>query len=514
MTNPGSSDVDDLPALRLRNVSKVFPGQRALDAVDLDMRPGKVHGLVGQNGSGKSTLIKILAGFHKPEPGAEAWMNGDPFPLGSLAEAGRSGIRFIHQDLGLIPTLDTVDNLALGRGFQSHWWISLRGEASRARKLMSDLGFGEIDIHAPVGTLAPVQRSMIAIARALRDNESGQLTALVLDEPTESLPKPEVRLLFEAIRHVAARGAAVLYVSHRLDEVLEISDEITVLREGMVVASRPAAELDQDLLVQLIVGSRLEDLQPAKRASDASVALRVARLEGAVVRDISFDLFDGEILGVAGLVGSGREELPYLLAGARPAVGGVIEVDGSATTAMTPRSALHAGLILVAADRQKQSTVPTMTVRENVTLPRLEPRGPLRWIAIRRERVVARSWIERTGVTPPIPDRPLATLSGGNQQKVVLAKAFRCDPRVLVLDEPVQGVDVGARISIFQQLLDVAAEGVPIVVSSSEPQDLAAVCDRVLVLRGGVVAAELAGKGLTVDRIVERSLATEKEIVA
>jgi ribose transport system ATP-binding protein len=510
---PGSGAAADKVFLRLRNVSKIFPGQRALDGADMDLRAGEIHGLVGQNGSGKSTLIKILAGYHAPEPGAQAWLNGESFELGHADVSARAGLSFIHQDLGLIPSLSTVDNLALGRGYGSRWWISLGGAARRARDLVRDFGF-DFDVTAPVAKLGAVERSLVAIIRALGDGESDAPRLLVLDEPTESLAKPEADLLFEAVRRAAERGAAVLYVSHRLDEVLALSDEITVLRDGKVVAHRSSSSLDHQSLVALIVGHSLEQLNPPSGRHEGDVLMRTIDLSGQTVRDLSFQIHRGEIVGVAGLVGSGREEIPYLIGGARPWVGGVLEVEGDAVTQFGPRAAAGAGVFLVAADRNTQSAIPALTARENVTLPRIESRGPMRWLSVRRERSGVRTWLQRTHVDPPDPERLFENFSGGNQQKIVLARALRCDPSLLILDEPVQGVDVGARVEIFQQLLEAAAAGMAILVASSEPEDLARLCDRVLVMRGGRIGAELRKDSLSPDRIVEQSLTANPEVHA
>ena len=493
--------------LDVRSLSKTFVGQRALDDVQLSLWPGRIHALVGHNGSGKSTLIKILAGYHSPDAGADVRLRGEPIQVGSQRAAVSLGMRFVHQDLGLIDDLDTVDNLALGRGYSSRWWISHRREEAGARSLLEEMGI-DLDVGQPVGELVPVERTMVAIARALGDfNGDERPTILVLDEPSESLTGPEVERLFAAIRRVSGRGTAVLYVSHRLDEVLAIADEVTVLKDGAVVAHEQAAALDHDRLLKLIVGRELQVLEHARPAASGEVAMAVAGLTAETCAGVSFEVRRGEILGVAGLIGSGRSELPHLLGGARPWSGGTVEMAGAELSRLTPAAALRAGVVLVPGDRQRESTLPQLSLRENVTLPRVPCSGPLRWIANRQERREAKSWMERTGVVPNEPERLLATLSGGNQQKAVLARALRCEPRVLVLDEPVQGVDVGARAAIFQLLLEAAAAGTAIVVASSEPEDLVALCDRILVMQRGRIVSTLAGGGMSADRVVEQTLA-------
>lgn len=496
------------PTLALRSVSKRFPGQLALDRVDLDLHAGKVRGLVGQNGSGKSTLIKILSGYHDPEPGAEARFDGESFPLGSAIAAERAGIRFIHQDLGLVPTLSTVDNLALGHGYDGRLFLRLRREAKRARKMLEAFEF-RFDVHAPVTQLRAVERTGVALVRALGGYDGRPaLRVLVLDEPTESLGPGEVERLFETISQAARTGVAVLYVSHRLDEVLTITDEVTTLRDGRVIATRPTHGLSHDELIRLIIGTDPPPLATTRRDRAAEVRLEAENLSGGRVRKVSFRVRGGEILGLAGILGSGREDLAYTIGGARANVGGVLRVDGSRVRNLAPRDLLRAGVVFIPSDRQAESAVPSMTIRENLTLPRLEPRGPLRWISYRRERRDARTWIERLGVQVRDPERPLITLSGGNQQKVVLARALRCNPRVLVVDEPVQGVDVGAKLAIYQLLREAARDNVAVVLASADAEDLAQFCDRVLVLREGSVAAILEGEECTPNQITAATFAT------
>jgi ribose transport system ATP-binding protein len=500
----------DAVTLALRNVTKTFPGQVAVAGVDLDLRPGRIHGLVGQNGCGKSTLIKVMAGFHVPDPGAQAWFDGEPFDLGSASAAERAGIRFIHQDLGLVPELNTVDNLALGHGYESSRFVRLRTEARRARELLAEFGF-DFDVGVPIALLKPVQRTGVAIARAMREQHGRRLRVLVLDEPTASFDSTEVEQLFGVLRHASRRGVAILYVSHRLDEILEITDETTVLRDGQLIGTVPTEQLDHDSLIERILGRVPESLSGGERVRGSDVRLSVERLRGGPVRDVSFDVHAGEIVGLAGIVGSGRDVLPYLIAGAQRLAEGRVLVDGEPLARLTPREAMRRGLVFVPGDRQGKSAIQSLMVRENLTLPRLSTRGPARWLGIRRERREATGWSESFDVRPRDPDRPLATLSGGNQQKVVLARALRCEPRVLVIDEPVHGVDVGAKLAIYELLREATRQGVGALLASGDVDDLAAVCDRVIVLREGIVGAELYGHNNTVDRITQETMARQSE---
>ncbi|MCW3023154.1 MAG: sugar transporter ATP-binding protein [Conexibacter sp.] len=507
---PAGERGGDAVTLALRDVTKTFPGQVAVNRVDLDLRPGQIHGLVGQNGCGKSTLIKIMAGFHAPDPGAGAWFDGEPFELGSASAAEQAGMRFIHQDLGLVPTLNTVDNLALGHGYESRRFVRLGGEARRARALLAEFGF-EFDVGIPMAQLTPVQRTGVAIARAMSEQHGRRLRVLVLDEPTASFDSADVAQLFAVLRHASSRGVAILYVSHRLDEILEITHETTVLRDGRLISTVPTEELSHESLIELILGQAPEPHSGGAHVHSSEVRLSVEHLRGGPVRDVSFVVHAGEIVGLAGIVGSGRDLVPYLVGGAQRPSGGSVLVDGEPVARLTPRGALRRGLVFVPGDRQGKSAIASLAVRENLTLPRLPTRGPARWLGVRHERREASTWLERFDVRPRQPDRPLATLSGGNQQKVVLARAMRCDPRVLVIDEPVHGVDVGAKRAIYELLREATRQGVGALLASGDVDDLAAVCDRVVVLRDGIVVAELHGRDNTVDRITRETLARQNE---
>jgi ribose transport system ATP-binding protein len=509
-----SGDSGEHAVLRLRHVSKTFPGQRALDDVSIALTAGHVRALVGQNGSGKSTLVKTLAGVHEPDPGAEAWLDDEAFALGSASAAHAAGLRFIHQDLGLVRELDALDNLAMGRGYLSKYWISRRDQVAAARRQLEPFDLHDLDLSVPVSELAAVERAMLAIVRGLWvEKDDPPVKVLILDEPTASLAVHEVDRLFAAIRSVVASGAAVLYVSHRLDEVLSLADSLTVLRDGKVVSDRSVDGLDHRTLVSLIVGRELEHAPPAARARREDVAMSVSRLSGAVTRDVSFDVHRGEVLGIAGITGSGREEIPYLLGGARPWASGSVHLADREITSLAPRDALRAGLVLVPADRHRQSAIPELSARENLVLPRVDAIARGLWINVRKERSDARDWLERLQVRPGDPERIFAAFSGGNQQKIVLARALRLGPRVLLIDEPVQGVDVGAKAAIFAELRRLAQTGISVVVASGDAEDLAVLCDRVLVLRRGVIVSELAGGERSTSHILAETIGGELPVM-
>ncbi|MDW5595796.1 sugar ABC transporter ATP-binding protein [Conexibacter stalactiti] len=503
-SSPGAGTSSEVPALALHGLSKRFGAQAALSGVDLELRAGEVHALLGQNGSGKSTLIKLLAGFHEPDGEPRAELLGAPLRLGSAAAAHAAGIRFVHQDLALVPGLAIVDNLALGERYAGRLWLGDRRELAAARALLESLGI-ELDPARPLRELAPAQRTIVAVARALSAGV-GATRLLVLDEVTATLPESEVELVFALVRRIREQGGTVLYVTHRLEEVFALADRVTVLRDGRRVSTSAVAGLDHDGLVELIVGRPLEQLYPKPPAPRAELALQARGLSGRVARAVDLDLHRGEIVGVAGLAGSGRDELPYLLFGAAPWSAGRLTVDGREHRALTPHAAIAAGLALIPADRAGAGATPSLSLRTNVTLPRIRA-GRLRWIGRRAERADVAGWLRRLQVTPPDGEAPLATLSGGNQQKVVLARWFRLAPTALLLDEPTQGVDVGSKAAIYDQLATSARERqLAVLVASTDHEELAAICDRVLVMRGGRIAAQLSGAALSADAISQQIL--------
>ena len=483
------------PLLRVRGLRKAFPGSLALDDVSLDVHGGEVVAVIGHNGSGKSTLVKILAGVHTADAGSVALLDegGEPTEL-----------HFIHQDLGLIPPFSTVENLDLGRGSGAAALAPHRAREARARarELVGRFG-APFDVTVPVASLSAAQRSIVAIARAL-DSWRHPRNVLVLDEPTEALHASEVQTLFDAVRRLAADGAGVVFISHRLDEVLALADRVVVLRNGQVVADEPRAGLDHDRLVELLLGATLHagERRTAHRVGE-DVALRVRGLSGRVVQGLDLDLRPGEVVGVAGLLGSGREEVPAMLFGAVPSSAEVFEVAGRDHPERSPAGSIRAGLAFVAGDRGRLGAVGALNARENITLPRLRPlRSRFGAVSLRRERAETGRLVADFGVLPARPEQTFALFSGGNQQKIVMAKWLRNEPTVLLLEEPTQGVDIGAKAAIYAAVDAAAAEGTAVLVCSSDDKELLRLCDRVLVLRGGRLAAELSGAELTENRLV------------
>jgi ribose transport system ATP-binding protein len=506
-----ASDIDTA-LVSIRGLSKTFPGQRALDSVDLSLHRGEIHALVGQNGSGKSTLIKVLAGYHRADPGSRVLIQGrdaESDRHGTTHSGNAEMLRFIHQDLGLVESMSVVDNLALGRGYQTGFAHHIVWEAERQRAMEAFERLGvSMDLDVPVGSLSPAERTIVAIARALDgwETDSG---VLVLDEATASLAAAEVDALFRVVREVAARGAAVLFVSHRLDEVLALCDSVTVLRDGRVVFTGPVEGTDRAKLVDLITGSEFEELKgleaPPDRFSGPPL-LSVTELSGAVLSDMSFQVRPGETVGVTGLAGSGVGEVCRLLFGADVRTGGSVRVDGEDLKAGDIRAAIQRKVVLVPSDRLRDGCQPSDLVRPNITLPSLRMLWKHGRISRAGERNDALHWAKAVELRPLDTEAEVSSLSGGNQQKVVLAKWLRLEPRVLLLDEPVKGVDVGAKASIFGLLRKSVAAGTAIVMCSSEAADLIAMCDRVIVLKDGKASATLQGEQLTERQISRATL--------
>jgi ribose transport system ATP-binding protein len=513
---PDSVTVDPDPGrtgVRVAGLGKSFAGVPALADVDLEIRRGEIHGLLGQNGSGKSTLIKVLAGFHEPDTG-ELTVDRREVPLPLAPGVPQSlGFAFVHQDLGLIPTLSVLENLRLPYFASSRTPKIAWGAMHEEAKLVLARYGVELDPRAQVSDLMPVEKSMLAIIRAVDsiegDGQAGSL--LVLDEPTVYLPQREVDVLFRLVRQVADSGTGVLFVSHDLDEVMTICDRVTVLRDGRLVDTVATSSLTKSEMVRLIVGHDPSAGAPPPLPGEtqaAPVAARVEHARGEVVDDVSFDVHEGEILGVTGLAGAGFAELPYLLYGASTGGTGTLSVGGRSLglAGLRPGTAVGEGVILVPGNRQVDGCVGSLSLTENVTLPllgRFFRRFALRH---RAEKDYTSGLLERFTVSPRDPDLPVESLSGGNQQKVLLAKWLQLAPRLLLFDEPTQGVDVGAREQIFRILREETARGAAVVCASSDHEQLALICDRVLVLARGRVAHELTGDQITKQEITRRCL--------
>jgi ribose transport system ATP-binding protein len=498
------------PVVALRHISKTFGGARALHDVDLTVRRGEVHGLLGENGSGKSTLIKILSGFHAPDAGGELEINGRPVSLPLYPGQFRNlGMSFVHQDLGLVPSLSVVENLLVGDlTSRRSWRLSWTNERRRAKAAFESFGL-ELDPRAKVSDLRPADRALLAIVRAveeIRASTADEYGLLVLDEPTVFLPESDRDELFAILREIAKTRASILFVSHDLDEILEITDRITVLRDGKLRGTVNTAQASDEVLVEMIIGRRLQAPSIEREQTEAGKAISITGLTGRYARDVSLTVHEGEVVGLTGLLGSGFEEIPYYVFGARSATAGRLEVDGKAfdLRGMSPSRALEVGVALIPADRQRDGSVGSLSLDDNVTLQALHKYRSRVGLNRRRMRSDTRKVLEQFDVRPPDPRLKYQSLSGGNQQKAMLAKWLRTKPSLLLLHEPTQGVDVGARQQIFQLTRKAAADGTAVVCVSTDYEQLEALCDRVVVFGRGRVARELTGDQVTKERIAEQ----------
>lgn len=492
------------PLIAIEHLSKTFPGQRALEDVSTTIERAEIHALVGENGSGKSTLIKVLAGFYDPDPGARITVAGEELKASSPADVRRLGLRFVHQDLGLVGELSAAENVGLASGFATKGPKIAWGEqCHRAEQLLARIGV-ELDVEKPVADLRAVERSAVAIARAL-DELHGEIRLLVLDEPTAALPPAEVDALFRVLHEVVEQGVSILYVSHRLEEILGLAHRVTVLRDGLCKGTFPIDGMDRARLAELIVGEEVEAdaVQRPPSCATADRAIAVRNLRGGVLAGVDFELRRGEVLGIAGLSGSGREELAAALTGASPAQIELTDGDGKVWNGMTPRRAKQLGLALVLANRHPSAAIGQFSIGENVSLAELS--SYVRGGRLRRgqERAAVDGWVRDLDIRPDDPDRLYSYLSGGNKQKVILAKWLNTRPRVFVMDDPTSGVDIGARHGIYGLVREQARAGAGFVVCSSDLEDFVGVCDRVLALVGGRVAEELSGSEITESRLLQ-----------
>ncbi len=504
-------------ALRVEALSKHFGTTRVLSDVTLDVARGEVHGLLGQNGSGKSTLIKILAGFHTADAGARLFVGGHPVPLPLPAgEFRKLGIAFVHQHLGLIPSMTVLENLLVGEhATEARWRIDWGGQAQRAKALFDRFGLA-LDPSAPVGTLSSVERALLAIVRAFDQLEHAQGTLtklLILDEPTPFLPAKDVGRLFDLVRAIVAQGASVIFVSHDIDEVSEITDRITVLRDGQVAGSLDTRSAAKSEIIELIVGRSVDlaSMRPPAREFGSEIAI-IAGLRGRAVKDFTLRVRAGEVVGLTGLIGSGYDDVVSLCFGAEQAEAGFLTLEGAERdlSAATPHQSVRHGIAFIPGDRLAAGVVPTLSVSDNATLPILRRFGG-GWLMSRGAmRAEAQRLNTAFDVRPSDPSALMSALSGGNQQKVVLAKWFQLRPRLVLLEEPTQGVDIGAREQVFGEIRRMADQGAAVICASSDHEQLAAICNRVVVLARGRQVAELQGDAISKSAIAESCYITEE----
>ncbi|WAH97563.1 sugar ABC transporter ATP-binding protein [Arthrobacter sp. MMS18-M83] len=504
------------PAISIARVSKTFGPRTVLHPLELNLVPGEIHALLGQNGSGKSTLIKVLGGYHAPDPGrGEVLIAGKPLDFGSTKSAHELGLRIVHQDLGLVAESTVLDNLAIGAGFPTRFGTIRRAQSRReAIEALAAVGL-DISPAKRVAELSAAQRTGVAVARAL-SRHGGKVTVLILDEPTATLPAREVAHLHEMVKKAASQGVAILYVTHHLDEVFRLADRVSVLRDGHVVFTRDVAEAPREDIIHALVGGTVE---PVRRESidvpsgGGQPVLKVSGLRGDALEGVDFEVRPGEIVGVYGLTGSGRESLLGTIFGAREREGGDVRVDG-VLLAARPSSAIKKGVAYLAPDRKRGGGLMEMTACENLTLPAMKKFFRGGHLRIKAELAESSQWMDRLAVRPAgAVKAPLASFSGGNQQKILIGKWMRISPRVMLLDEPTQGVDVGAKAQLHRHIIDASDAGAAVVISSTDAEEIATVCDRVLIIRSGVITEQLTGSDISVAELDRRVLRSNESKV-
>ena len=485
------------PLLKLEGLRKTFPGVVAVSDGTFALESGEIHALVGENGAGKSTLIKILTGAHQPDAG-RILLDDNPVSLDSPLEAQTAGIAAIYQELALIPTLTVRENLFLGREKTKAGFISARDEDREARALFARLGVN-IDPDALVSNLNVAQQQLVEIARAL----AVQARILVMDEPTAALTPREVQSLFTVLRDLAGKGIGVIFISHRLDEVQEIAHRVTVMRDGKTIGTWAAGALTRRELIEQMVGRPLEQEFPKVKARLGAPCLEVRNLSGGPIRDVSFTVQSGEVLGLAGLMGSGRTEIARLIFGADAKTSGDILLDGQPLRIRSPRDAIRRGICLLTEDRKAQGLILKTSAKDNFALPNLSRWSHWSWINRTRELARFRHRAAELNLRLSGPDQLAAHLSGGNQQKLLLARWLESNSRVVMFDEPTRGIDVGAKYEMYLLMNQLAAQGKAVIMISSELPEILGMSDRILVLRQGRIAAE----------IPDASFATQEEVM-
>jgi ribose transport system ATP-binding protein len=487
--------------LTAAGIDKAFPGVQALSHVDFELRAGEVHALVGENGAGKSTLTRILAGVETADAG-QMLLAGQPYQPKSRTDAEAHGVRMVMQELNLIGNLTVAENIFIERLPSRFGFIRYRKLHEAAAEVMAKVGLEGMDPGTPVRSLGVGRQQMVEIAAGL----SRRCRVLALDEPTASLTDSEVSLLFSQIRRLRAEGVGIIYISHRIEEVLSIADRVTVLRDGKIVGTRLSREVDANAVIRMMVGRDLQREHLAPPGTGGKPALRVVGLtRGDKVRDVSFDVRCGEILGIAGLMGSGRTETMRAIFGADSPESGAIYLHGDdrPVRIRKPSDAVRNRIALLTEDRKEQGLFLTLAVRANISISRLRDVSRLGWIKSSIERQVARQYIDSLGIRAWSPEQPVGQLSGGNQQKVVIAKWLYRDCDVLIFDEPTRGIDVGAKFEIYRMLAELAGRGKAILFVSSDLKELTVVCNRILVMSAGRVAG-----------VFERDQWTEEAITA
>jgi ABC-type sugar transport system ATPase subunit len=491
--------------LEMKGIGKTFPGVKALEGVSLSVREGQVHALLGENGAGKSTLIKILSGAYTRDEG-EIVFDGVVADIKTPADAEDLGISTIYQEFNLTPNMTIAENIFLGHLPTKAGRIDWATVKRRSRELLDSL-----DVHLPVDTLtgglSVAQQQMVEIAKALNRNTK----ILIMDEPSAVLGEKDIDNLFAVVRRLQATGIGIIYISHRLKEIFQLADEVTVLKDGRYIDTRQVADVTMDDLVRLMIGRDLEDVYPRRKAEPGEVVLDVSHLAQAhLTKDVSFQLHAGEIIGFAGITGSGRTEAARVIFGADRATSGQMTLHGKPYRPRSPRDAINHGIALVTEDRKRQGLLLKLQVYFNTTVSGLDRLTSFGVLRLKDEMTLVRKWIQDLRIKTPSPEFMVVNMSGGNQQKVVLARWLSLGIKVFILDEPTRGIDVGSKAEIYQIMTDLANEGAAIIMISSELPEVLGMSDRVMVMRDGKIVKELARADASEEVVMQYAVGHEE----
>lgn len=495
------SDVAESPVLSLRNVSKEFPGVKALSDVDLDLFAGQVTALIGENGAGKSTLVKILTGIYQANAG-KVLVNGSEVTLHTAQDAANLGITAIHQETVLFDELSVAENIFLGHAPKTPFGLIDTARQRRdAKSILAEIG-ADIDPDTRLRELGIASKHLVAISRAL----SIEAQVVIMDEPTAALSHREIHELYDLVDQLKAQGKAILFISHKFDEIFRIADRYTVFRDGALVSAGLIKDVDENALVKMMVGREIDQIFPERASSHGEEILQVVGYSHPTeFEDINFCLHRGEILGFYGLVGAGRSEFMQSLFGITKPAKGVTKIDGQITVIRSPAEAVNAGIVYVPEDRGLQGAVRPMPIFQNVTLPSLSQTSRKGFINLANEFALARQYTERLDLRAASLDTPLGNLSGGNQQKVVIAKWLATQPKIIILDEPTKGIDIGSKAAVHEFMAELAAQGLAVIMVSSEIPEILGMSDRVVVMREGRMVTELSGLDMTPETLVRHA---------
>ena len=486
------------PILTLKNVTKEYPGVVALDHMNLEVYPGEVHALMGENGAGKSTLIKVVSGAIKPNGGTILY-EGKEYDSMTPALSKKLGIGVIYQEFNLVPDLSVAENIFLGQKLTSGFTINRKLMNQRAKELMDSFGI-DIDVTKDVKSLTVAYQQLVEITKTISSN----IKVLIMDEPSAPLTNREIDAMFGIVRKLKAQGVAIIYISHRMEEIFALADRITVMRDGKYVGTKMASEIDNNGLIKMMVGRDLDEQYPTVEKEIGEVALEVNRLcTDALLKDISFQVHKGEILGLAGLVGAGRTETARAIFGADSKSSGEIRIHGKTVQIHSPKDAIKDGIALIPEDRKKHGALLEMTIRDNISFIAVKSISKAGFVDRNADKNMAEKYIKELSIKTPSMEQLTRNLSGGNQQKVVLAKSLASNSDIIIFDEPTRGIDVGAKKEIYVLMNELAKKGMAIIMISSEMQELLGMSDRIIVMHEGEMMGELKKEDATQEKILE-----------